>query len=53
MNPKVAVVILNWNGKCFLERFLPNIIQHTCNEAELIIVDNASSDDSKIGRAHV
>lgn len=46
MKPKVAVVILNWNGKHFLECFLPNIIQHTCNEAELIIADNASSDDS-------
>lgn len=41
----VAVVILNWNGKHFLEKFLPNLIEHT-SFAELIIADNCSTDDS-------
>lgn len=40
-----AVVILNWNGKKFLEKFLPSLIEHT-NDADIIIVDNLSSDDS-------
>lgn len=45
-NPiKVAVVILNWNGKKFLEKFLPSVISHSSN-AEIIVADNKSSDDS-------
>lgn len=42
----VAVVILNWNGKRYLERFLPTLIRCSNGEAELIVADNASSDDS-------
>ncbi|MFA4852323.1 MAG: glycosyltransferase family 2 protein [Bacteroidales bacterium] len=43
---KVAVVILNWNGKRFLEKFLPLLIQYNSLIAEIIIADNASDDDS-------
>jgi len=43
---KVAVVILNWNGKRFLEKFLPLLIQYNSPIAEIIIADNASDDDS-------
>ena len=43
---KVAVVILNWNGKKFLQQFLPAVIEHSKNDAEIIIADNASTDDS-------
>lgn len=44
---KVSVVILNYNGKSWLEKFLPNIIQHTTYpNAEIIVADNASTDDS-------
>jgi GT2 family glycosyltransferase len=43
---KVAVVILNWNGKKFLEEFLPPLIAHTPSWAELVVADNASTDDS-------
>jgi len=44
---KVAVVILNYNGKSFLERFLPTVIA-SCNPslAEVVVADNASTDDS-------
>ncbi len=44
---KVAVVILNYNGQKFLEQFLPNVIAN-CNPAlaEVIVADNASTDDS-------
>lgn len=42
----VAVVILNWNGKGFLERFLQRVIEHSPDYAEVIVADNASTDDS-------
>lgn len=44
---KIAIVILNWNGKKWLDKFLPNVIQHSPN-TELYVIDNASSDDSVI-----
>lgn len=44
---RVAVVILNYNGKKFLEEFLPNVIANTNAElAELVVADNASTDGS-------
>lgn len=43
---KVAIVILNWNGKKFLEKFLPSVITNNNAYSEIIVVDNASSDDS-------
>lgn len=43
---KTAVVILNFNGKKFLEKFLPSVIAYSKNEAEIIIADNSSTDDS-------
>lgn len=43
---KTAVVILNWNGKNFLEKFLPSVIESLTEDAELWIADNASTDDS-------
>lgn len=42
---KVAVVILNWNGKDLLEKFLPSVVRYS-NEAAIYVADNASSDDS-------
>lgn len=44
---KVAVVILNYNGVRWLQKFLPNVIANTTyNNAEIIIADNASTDNS-------
>ena len=43
---KVAIVILNWNGKKLLEQFLPSIIQFSTDLADIYVADNASSDDS-------
>lgn len=43
---RVAVVILNWNGKSFLEKFLPGIHQSCKGIADLVVADNASTDDS-------
>ncbi|WP_298899628.1 glycosyltransferase family 2 protein [uncultured Psychroserpens sp.] len=42
---KIAVVILNWNGKQLLEQFLPSVVQHSKN-ATIYVADNASTDDS-------
>jgi GT2 family glycosyltransferase len=42
---KIAVVILNWNGRNFLRSFLPAVLKHS-GQAEIIVADNASSDDS-------
>lgn len=42
---KIAVVILNWNGKQLLEQFLPSIVQFS-PEAAVYVADNASTDDS-------
>ena len=44
---KVAVVILNYNGRKFLEQFLPNVIAN-CDPSlvEIVVADNASTDDS-------
>jgi len=43
---KVAIVILNWNGKSFLEKYLPFAIRYNADYSEIIIADNDSSDDS-------
>lgn len=45
MPDHVAVVILNWNGKKFLESFLPPVLAHS-PEASIYVADNCSSDDS-------
>lgn len=42
---KTAVVILNWNGRNFLEKFLPSLIAHTQN-ADIVVADNSSTDSS-------
>ena len=43
---KVAVVILNYNGQSFLEEFLPTVIEHSQDVADIIVADNASTDNS-------
>ena len=42
---ETAVVILNFNGRSYLEKFLPGVIKHS-KEAVVYVVDNASTDDS-------
>ena len=44
--PNVAVIILNWNGRNFLESFLPSVIASTYPRLEIIVADNASTDQS-------
>lgn len=40
------MVILNWNGRSFLERFLPGIISRLEAGQRVVVADNASTDDS-------
>lgn len=42
---RTAVVILNYNGRTLLERYLPSLIEHTPGTT-LVVADNASTDDS-------
>ncbi len=44
--PSVAIVILNWNGRNFLEKFLPSVITSGYPNKKVIVADNASTDDS-------
>jgi GT2 family glycosyltransferase len=47
---KTAVVILNWNGKSFLEKFLGKVFDSISSPdiypSKLVVADNASTDDS-------
>jgi GT2 family glycosyltransferase len=43
--PEIAVVILNWNGRAYLEKYLPSVIQHS-KGCRIVVADNHSSDDS-------
>jgi GT2 family glycosyltransferase len=44
--PLVALVILNWNGRHHLEQFLPSVLASGYPALQVIVADNASTDDS-------
>ncbi len=45
--PKTAIVILNWNGKNYLQKFLHTVVQYSnIQNVELYVADNGSKDDS-------
>ena len=44
--PGVAIVILNYNGRNYLEKFLPSVVASTYPNKKIIVADNASTDDS-------
>lgn len=44
--PKVAVVILNWNGLNYLQTYLPSVLASTYSNLEVIVGDNGSEDGS-------
>jgi len=47
MIPKVAIVILNWNGTKLLRQFLPSVIEFSKSDsAQIVVADNGSTDDS-------
>jgi GT2 family glycosyltransferase len=46
LKPLVSIVILNWNGQKYLERFLPSVLASTYSNYKVIVADNASTDAS-------
>jgi GT2 family glycosyltransferase len=46
VQPTVAIVILNWNGHKHLDQFLPSVLATTYFSVEIVVADNASTDDS-------
>lgn len=45
-NKKVAIIIVNWNGKIFLEDCLNHVYKQTYHNFDVYFVDNGSKDDS-------
>lgn len=44
---KLSIVILNYNGRQYLEKYLPDVIRHSqLPGTEVVVADNASTDDS-------
>ncbi len=43
---KLAIVILNWNGKKMLKQYLPVVMRYSLAQAKIIVADNASTDGS-------
>lgn len=43
---RVAVAILNWNGEKFLRQFLPSVVDYSSDLADVVVIDNASTDGS-------
>lgn len=44
--PRVAAVVLNYNGRELLAEYLPSILESNYENLRVIVVDNASTDDS-------
>ncbi len=44
--PSVAIVILTFNGKKFLEDFLPSVLATEYDNKQIVVADNASTDGS-------
>ena len=43
----LAVIILNWNGRDLLRRFLPSVVEHSDSSiSRIVVADNGSDDDS-------
>ena len=42
---RIKIVILNWNGRDYLKRFLPTLVSRTPG-AGIVVADNGSTDDS-------
>jgi GT2 family glycosyltransferase len=46
LEPLVSIVILKWNGRKYLEQFLPFVMASTYSNFNVVVADNASTDDS-------
>lgn len=45
-NPNVSIIIVNWNGKHYLDTCLSSVLNQTYKNFEIIMLDNASIDGS-------
>jgi O-antigen biosynthesis protein len=45
-SPLISVIILNYNGKKYLQNCISSVLQTTYPNFEVILVDNASTDQS-------
>ncbi|MBM3446133.1 MAG: glycosyltransferase family 2 protein [Bacteroidetes bacterium] len=46
--PSVGVVILNWNGRHFLQQFLPSVMASNYPALKVYVADNGSTDDTLV-----
>lgn len=44
--PRVSIIIVSWNARVLLEQFLPTVVATEYPNLEIIVADNASTDDS-------
>jgi GT2 family glycosyltransferase len=44
--PRISVIILNWNGRKFLQECLDSLMAQTFRDFETVLVDNGSTDGS-------
>jgi GT2 family glycosyltransferase len=42
--PRVSVIVVTWNGRSLLERFLPSVLATAYPDLEVVVADNASDD---------
>jgi GT2 family glycosyltransferase len=45
-NPKVSIIVVNWNGERFLKDCLGALCAQSYSNREIVLVDNASTDNS-------
>jgi len=45
-SPLASVIVLNWNGKRFLNKCIASLLNQNCRDYEVLFVDNGSVDDS-------
>ena len=55
MEKDIVIVILNWNGQKMMSEYLKNVEMYSRDEADIVVADNASTDDSLayLRRAHL
>ncbi len=46
MKSSVSIIVLNWNGRSFLEKFLPSLLATRYPDCTIIVADNGSTDGS-------
>ena len=47
MTPKVSIILPNYNGEKYLKKTIQSVLNQTFTDYEFIIVDDASTDNSR------